>query len=107
MRQLLLVFAVVLAIFCTATLAVWGYDVWSDRKHMLSVAGETPIFIGKGNEDCDGASRLTTVQEGERLKVQRIRYWKNCATVEVKLNDGRQGYVVIGVGGFSIDPPLN
>jgi hypothetical protein len=85
--------------------ALWMHDVWNDRKHSLQVNSETPIFTGSGDEDCEG-NRLTVVQPGAALRVQRIRYWKNCATVDIALPDGQEGHIVLGEGEVSINPPL-
>jgi hypothetical protein len=84
----------------------WSYDVWNDRKHTVVVTSETPIFAGAGDEDCEG-TRLTVVQPGATLRVRRIRYWKNCRTVDIVLPDGREGHIASGDGEVSISPPLN
>jgi hypothetical protein len=49
---------------------------------------------------------LTTVERGNRLPVRRIRYLKDCAALDVVLPDGREGYVVLGVGDVSVKPAL-
>jgi hypothetical protein len=87
-------------------LVLWAYDVHGDRKHTVSVNSPTPVFVGSGDDDCDRGPQLTAVQPGATLRVQRIRYWKNCATVDVALSDGRRGYVVLGVGDISVHPRL-
>ena len=84
----------------------WARDVWKDRKHSLMVKSETPIFAGAGNESC-GGMQLTTVQAGATLRVQRIRYWKNCATLNVVLSDGREGFVVWDSRKVQVRPPLD
>lgn len=85
--------------------AFWGYDVWQDRKHFISVLDETPVYAGEGNESC-GGTKIATLQKGTELPVRRIRYWKNCATLDIRLSDGRHGYIVAGDGDTSISPPL-
>ena len=106
MKQTLLVAIGSLTLITAAIFAIlWGYDVWSDRKHKVSISGPTPIFAGDGDEAC-GGSRLTTGQAHTDFQVRRIQYWKNCATIDIKLPDGRKGYVVMGEGEFSILPPL-
>jgi hypothetical protein len=97
--------AAFLLIVCGAFAALWGWDVWQDRKHTVTVLTESPVFAGGGNELCD-VSQLAVVKEGAVFKAKRIRYWKNCATVDVVLADGRKGYFVLGVGHVSVDPPL-
>jgi hypothetical protein len=84
---------------------VWLHDIWSDRKHSVQVKVETPVFAGNGNEDCEG-KRLTSAQPGTTLQFRRIRYWKNCATVDVALPNGLSGHIVLGEGGVSLTPPL-
>ena len=81
-------------------------DVRDDRKHVVVVNARTPVFIGSGDEDCDARRRITTVEKGVKLPIERIRYQKNCATLDVLLPDGRKGYVVLGVGDVSVKPPL-
>jgi len=88
------------------TLASWGWDVRNDAKHTVTVNSSTPVFMGSGDEACTDKQMLTTVRPSIQLKVLRIRYWKNCATLNVILPDSRQGYIVIGEGGFSVNPPL-
>ena len=83
----------------------WARDVWKDRKHTLLVKSETPIFAGAGDESC-GGTQLTSVQAGVTLRVQRIRYWKNCATLNVVLSDGREGFVVYD-SRVQVRPPLD
>jgi hypothetical protein len=83
----------------------WARDVWKDHQHVVMVKSETPIFAGAGNESC-GGTQLTTVQGGATLRVQRIRYWKNCATLNVVLSDGREGYIVSDNRTVQVRPPL-
>ena len=87
------------------TIALWVHDVRNDRKHTVRTKSETPVFAGSGDEACEGKP-LTVIQPGATLHVQRIRYWKNCATVDVALPDGREGHIVLGEGEVSISPPL-
>lgn len=84
--------------------ALWAYDVWKDRKHTVMVQSETEMFAGVGDEGC-GGSRLSLVQSGATLRVRRIRYWKNCATVDVVLPDGKNGYIVLD-SHVRVVPPL-
>ncbi|MGC1362089.1 MAG: hypothetical protein WA419_12990 [Silvibacterium sp.] len=88
-------------------LTPWAYDVHKDRKHVVLVDSPTPIFTGKGDEDCDQRPNFTTAQPGMFLRVRRVRYWKNCATVNVTLPDGREGYIVLGNGKVTVNPPLS
>ena len=83
---------------------LWLKDVANDRKHTVVVNDATPVFVGTGY-DCDGTP-LTTVEKGRKLPVRRIRYLKDCLTLDVSLPDGRTGYFVLGVGDVSVNPPL-
>jgi hypothetical protein len=94
--------AVVVALLMVA---LWARDVELDRKHVVLVKSETPVFAGEGDESC-GGTQLTTVQAGANLHVQRIRYWKNCATVNIVLPDSREGYIVLGDGEVLVKPHL-
>jgi len=85
-------------------IALWVHDVWDDRKHTVRTESETPVFVGGGDEGC-GGKPLTVMQSGRTLHVRRIRYWKNCATVDIALPDGQEGYIVLGKGDVSISPP--
>ncbi len=87
-------------------IGLWANDVRQDRKHSVMVNGPTPIFSGGGDEDCDARNELTKAMQGAEFRVRRIRYWKNCATLDVTIPDGRKGYVVLGVGNVSVNPPL-
>ena len=81
-------------------------DVRNDRKHILTVNAATPVFMGTGGEGgCHGA-QIMQIEAGAKLAVRRIRYLKDCATLDVALPDGREGYVVLGVGDVSVNPPL-
>ena len=86
-------------------LAMSSYDAHQDRKHSVTIDSPVPVFVGTGDGAC-GGNPLTTVQPGTVLRVRRIRYWKNCATLDVVLPDGRNGYIVPGDGDFSVTPPL-
>jgi hypothetical protein len=66
---------------------LWVHNVRSDRKHIVLAKSETPIFAGAGNESC-GGPRLTVVRSGTTPRVQRLRYWKSCAIVNIVLSDG-------------------
>lgn len=108
MRRVLAVFSILAS--CAAAIglflgAFWIYDVHKDREHTIVVNSATPIFAGSGSERCDDSPLLVAADANTPLKVKRIRYWKNCATVDVALPDGRIGYVVHGVGDFSVSPP--
>lgn len=82
----------------------WAYDVWQDRKHTVVVTAETPLFVGE-RESCSG-TRIATLPPGTEPKVMRIRYWKNCATIDVVSPSGQQGFIVLGEGSVSVKPPL-
>jgi hypothetical protein len=83
----------------------WFYDVQQDRKHVVTIESQTPVFVGLGTGLCSG-QRLTDVQRGATLPIRRIRYWKNCATIDVVLPDARRGYIVLGEGEVTVSPPL-
>lgn len=81
-------------------------DVRNDRRHSVSVNATTPVFVGTGDVGGCQGKQLTTIERGAKLPVRRIRYLKDCAAVDVRLPDGRTGYVVLGVGDVSVNPPL-
>jgi hypothetical protein len=84
----------------------WLADRADDRRHTIVVNAPTPIFAGSGEEGrCNGAL-LTTAWRGNQFKVERIRYLKDCATIDIVLGDGRKGYFVLGQGDLSINPPI-
>jgi hypothetical protein len=83
----------------------WFYDVQQDRKHIVIIESQTPVFVGSGTGLCRGRP-LTVVQAGATLPVRRIRYWKNCATIDVVLPDSRHGYLVLGEGEVTVNPSL-
>jgi hypothetical protein len=108
LRFLLWVIATILVVALVIAV-LWVRDVWDDRKHNVQVNSETPVFAGGGGGECDVKllTRLTVAQPGATLRVRRIRYWKNCATVDIALPDGQEGYIVLGQGEVSITPPLD
>jgi hypothetical protein len=84
-----------------------AWDVWNDRKHTVSVNTSTPVFVGDGDMGgCFHGTHLTMIERGAILPVRRIRYLKDCAAIDVALPDGRKGYVVLGIGDVSVNPPL-
>jgi hypothetical protein len=102
---LLIGLAAPLVALFVVVLAIWDYDVWSDRRHTVVARTETPIFAGSG-EGCDDGSRIATASPNTSFRVKRIRYWKACATIDVVLPDGRKGHIVLGEGDVSITPQL-
>ena len=98
--------AIILAAAVVSFPAIWwAYDVWRDRRHTLTVNQNTSAFIGKGNESCGGV-QLAVIAPATSVQVRRIRYWKNCATVDVELADRRRGYIVFDSRNVTITPPL-
>jgi hypothetical protein len=103
-----LVIVVVIALAVGVLLLTpWACDVYNDRKHTVLVESPSPIFTGSGDESCGQSQQLTTAQPGTVLRVRRIRYWKNCATINVALPDRRNGYIVLGDGEVTVNPPLS
>jgi hypothetical protein len=98
--------AVSLFIVCMVLVFLWLRDMQNDRKHTVNVKGATPIFAGDGGDGGCHGMQLTTVERGAELPVRRIRYLKGCAAIDVALPDGRKGYVVLGIGDVSVNPPL-
>jgi hypothetical protein len=87
-------------------IAWWVRDISNDRKHTIFVNAPTPVFAGSGDEGGCRGTQAATVEWGTRLPVRRIRYLKDCATLDVVLPDGRKAYFVLGVGDVSVNPPL-
>jgi hypothetical protein len=85
--------------------SLWLVDVHQDRKHTVTENSLTPVFAGSG-QDCDKRPQLALGQPGATLRVRRIRYWKDCATLDVTLPDGQSGHIILGVGDVSIHPSL-
>jgi hypothetical protein len=89
----------------TIALVLWANDEHQDRKHTITAEGPTPIFGGNG-QSCDTRERIAVVEQGAVFTVRRIRYWKDCATLDVNLPDGRWSHFFQGVGHFAVQPPL-
>lgn len=85
---------------------LWLEDVHTDRKYTVTVNTATPVFAGTGDKSGCHGTPLMTAEPGARLPVRRIRYLKDCAALDVALPDGREGYVVLGIGDVSVNPPL-
>jgi hypothetical protein len=103
MKPLIALAAFLIAPFVVG-LGIWGYDIWGDRKHTVVIRTETPIFIGSG-QGC-GGTRMATASPNTVFRVKRIRYWKDCATIDVVLSDGRKFHILLGEGDVSISPRL-
>lgn len=95
-----------LVVICALLLLLWVRDVRDDRKHIVRVNATTPVFVGNGGDGGCHGRQLTTVERGAKLPVRRIRYLKDCATIDVVLPDGRSGYVILGIGDASVNPAL-
>jgi hypothetical protein len=63
------------------------------------------MFAGTGDANCEG-TQVAMISPGSKLKVRRIRYWKNCATIEVALPDGGVGYIGFDSRNVSVTPSL-
>ncbi|HEX6495254.1 MAG TPA: hypothetical protein VF018_07225 [Acidobacteriaceae bacterium] len=86
-------------------LGLWANDVRQDRAHTIAVEAPTPVFVG-GGRACDTHQQIGIVEQGAVFPVHRIRYWKDCATLDVRSADGRVSHFVFGVGHFAVKPPL-
>jgi hypothetical protein len=95
-----------LLVVCAVLLLLWARDVRNDRKHTVHINMATPVFVGSGGDNGCNGKQLTMVEPGAKLPVRRIRYLKDCAAIDVALPDGRRGYVVLGIGDVSVNPPL-
>jgi hypothetical protein len=84
------VFSISFAIIGLLFVVVWARDRYEDRKHTVTANSVSPVFPGHGDEDCDLKQQLTEVQPGSTFQVRRIRYWKNCATLDLTLPGGRK-----------------
>jgi hypothetical protein len=104
-RQLVVIATSVLVVLGVIALVLWANDVRKDRTHSVTVEAATPLSPGTGR-NCDTSQRATTVQQGIVLAVRRIRYWKDCATIDVDLPDGESGHFVLGLGSLDVQPPL-
>ena len=87
-------FALLFLFFCL----LWVKDVYDDRKHEATAEVSTPVFEGTGDQGGCYGKKLTVINEATTLPVRRIHYLKDCATVDVILPNGHQGYFVLGRG---------
>lgn len=71
-------------------LILWASDVRQHRKHTVTVNSPTPIFIGRGDEDRENEPQIATAQSNSKIRIRRIRYWKNCATLDVVLPEAEK-----------------
>ena len=93
------------AIIGTIAFLLWADDVRRDRQHTVTVRSATPLFAGSG-KNCEAQAQIGLAQQGATFAVQRIRYWKDCATADVTLSDGRLSHIILGVGNTSVHPFL-
>ncbi len=98
-------FALLLLLLFVVGLVRWAADVHDDREHTVSINSLTPLFKGSGNDGCDRAQQLEIIQPESSVVVRRIRYWKDCATIDVVLSNGQHGYIVFG-NHISVTPTL-
>jgi hypothetical protein len=98
-------FALLLLLLIVVGLVRWAADVHEDRKHTVSINSPTPFFKGSGNDGCDRGQQLEIVQSGAPVVVRGIRYWKDCATIDVVLSNGQHGYIVLD-NHISVSPAL-
>jgi hypothetical protein len=106
-RRFLMGFSILFAIVGLLSVIAWANDVREDRRHTVTANSLSPVFAGRGGEDCDHKQQLTAVQPASTFPVQRIRYFKNCATLDLVLPGAGKGYIVLGVGDYSVQPPLD
>jgi hypothetical protein len=79
------------------SLVAWANDVRDDRMHTVTSNSLSPVFAGRGSDDCNSTEQLMTVQPGATLPVQRIRFWKDCATLDLTLPGGRTGHIILAL----------
>ena len=101
-----IVFALALLVLtCTVALVLWANDIRRDREHTVTVDEPTAIFAGSA-QNCDTLHQIAVVQRGAVFPIRRIRYWKDCATLDVNVPNGRLGHFILGVGTVEVKPPL-
>jgi tellurite resistance protein TehA-like permease len=105
-RGFLAVLLFLFAIVGLLSIVAWANDVHEDRRHTVTANSLSPVFTRPGGEDCESTHPLTTGRAGSTFPVQRIRFWKSCATIDMTLPGGRTGHIVLGVGDYSVHPPL-
>lgn len=69
------------------------WDIKQDRDHKIQILKSTPLY-----DDWESSKSLVvgTAEEGEELKVVRIRYGKHTMYIEVERNDGSTGWIEFG-----------
>jgi hypothetical protein len=103
--SILLVLGGTLLVCVLVFVGFWANDLRQDRRSSVIVHSSTPLFVGSGNNFCYRQAKIAlTVEAGTSVRVRRIRYWKDCATVDVSLPNGQRGYFVLGVRDFSVNP---
>jgi hypothetical protein len=105
MRRLTALTIILVTALASFPAAWWAYDIWNDRRHTLTVDENTSVYTGKGNASC-GGEQFSVIAPATKIQIRRIRYWKNCATIDVELADGRKGYIVPDRHNVTIIPSL-
>ena len=103
----ILSFAGFAAVLALVILLLWSRDVHRDRLHTLTAQTMTPVFAGNGDDDCDTQHPIGFLKPGDRRKVLRIRYLKDCAMVDFDDPYGKRMHIVLGVGKVSLSPQLS
>ena len=94
----------VLVLIGAVAVATWANDVRQDRNHTVTVIEPIALFQGAGT-GCDTRHQIAVSQPGTVFPVRRIRYWKNCATLDVNAPDGQLSHFVLN-GAVKVEPPL-
>ena len=105
LRRTLVIALGVPAFIGVVLFVLWANDVRQDRTYAIAVEAPTPVFAG-GGRGCDTHQQIGIVEQGTVFPVRRIRYWKDCATLDIRLADGQVSHFVLGVGHFVVKPPL-
>ena len=91
-----------LAVFAVPGICIglmFAWDMYLDRQRTIEFEEPTRLLVGASDGQCD-ESRLQAVaiiRPGDKFEVRRVRYWKNCMTVEVRSKDHKlRGFVISG-----------
>ena len=103
-RRVILSSLAVLVLIGVVAVATWANDVRQDRKHTATVIEPTALFQS-GGTGCETREQIAVAQRGAVFPVRRIRYWKNCATLDVNASDGQLSHFVLD-GAVRVVPPL-
>jgi hypothetical protein len=97
---------VLVGLLAAVPTAIIALDIRSDRRRTVTVNVRTPLYA-EPRLDCGRRepAAIAFVSPGDRVKVLRVRYGKDCQTVKVAIGDGGVGWLFDDGVAVTVSPP--